>query len=59
MRGAKVVTTTLIMERFLEKSITDMLSLLKELVNQDSGSQYIIGVNKVGQIIRQQFEHLG
>ncbi|MEK4628284.1 MULTISPECIES: M20 family metallopeptidase [unclassified Solibacillus] len=36
-----------------------MLSLLKELVNQDSGSQYIIGVNKVGQIIRQQFEHLG
>jgi glutamate carboxypeptidase len=47
------------MERYLEKSLDDMLFLLKELVNQDSGSHYIEGVNKVGQMIRQQFEQLG
>ncbi|WP_245805855.1 M20 family metallopeptidase [Bacillus alkalicellulosilyticus] len=37
----------------------EMLSLLKHLVNIDSGSTYKHGVDEVGSILRQKFEHLG
>ncbi|WP_325048930.1 M20 family metallopeptidase [Peribacillus saganii] len=46
-------------ESYLESKMPEMNSLLKELVNIDSGSYYKEGVDKVGNIIRRKFEELG
>ena len=46
------------MKTYLEDNLENMLMLLKDLVNQDSGSNYRIGVNLVGAMIRKEFEQL-
>ncbi|MEF2098413.1 M20 family metallopeptidase [Bacillus sp. CFBP9009] len=47
------------METYLENKMPEMNSLLKELVNIDSGSYHKEGVDKVGHLIRRKFEDLG
>lgn len=47
------------LEAFLESKMPEMTNLLEQLVNIDSGSYYKEGVDKVGSIIRRQFEDLG
>lgn len=43
---------------FIEENKNNMFNLLKRLVNQDSGSDYKDGVDKVGKILAQEFEKL-
>ncbi|WP_371514504.1 M20 family metallopeptidase [Solibacillus sp. R5-41] len=52
--GFEIVT--MIMKTFIEENQNNMLKLLKKLVNQDSGSNYKEGVDKVGEILAQEFE---
>ncbi|QGQ47666.1 M20 family metallopeptidase [Metabacillus sediminilitoris] len=46
-------------ETYLESRLPEMKSLLEQLVNIDSGSFHKEGVDKVGTLIRKQFEDLG
>lgn len=46
------------MKTFIEENESNMITLLKQLVNQDSGSEYKEGVDKVGKILTQEFEQL-
>lgn len=54
--GDEIVT--MIMKTFIEENQNNMFILLKRLVNQDSGSNYKEGVDKVGKILAQEFERL-
>lgn len=47
------------MENYLKKQQDNMLTLLERLVNIDSGSMNKTGVDKVGQILKQEYEQLG
>ncbi|MEO4053799.1 M20 family metallopeptidase [Solibacillus sp. CAU 1738] len=49
---------TNIMKKYIEENQSNMFTLLKRLVNQDSGSDYKEGVDKVGKILAQEFEQL-
>ena len=44
---------------YVQRESTDMLQLLEQLVNIDSGSDDKEGVNRVAQVIKQKFEALG
>lgn len=46
-------------ETYLESKLPEMKNLLEQLVNIDSGSFHKEGVDKVGTLIRKQFEDLG
>lgn len=46
-------------ETYLESKLPEMKNLLEQLVNIDSGSFHKEGVDKVGTVIRKQFEDLG
>ena len=46
------------MKQFIEEQQPAMLKLLETLVNQDSGSDYKEGVDKVGQLLIEQMQHL-
>lgn len=46
------------MKTYLEENLKSMIHLLKDLVNQDSGSNYRAGVNGVGDILTKEFEQL-
>lgn len=48
-----------IVETYLESKLPEMKNLLEQLVNIDSGSFHKEGVDKVGTVIRKQFEDLG
>nr|WP_230126890.1 M20 family metallopeptidase [Bacillus sp. CECT 9360] len=47
------------METYLEGKMPEMNSLLEKIVNIDSGSYHKEGVDKVGAIIRKEFEDIG
>ncbi|RFU60242.1 M20 family peptidase [Bacillus sp. V59.32b] len=47
------------METYLEGKMPEMNSLLEKIVNIDSGSYHKEGVDKVGSIIRKEFEDIG
>lgn len=46
-------------EAYLEGEMPEMMDLLKELVNIDSGSYFKEGVDKVDNVLRKEFENLG
>lgn len=54
--GCLIVTK--IMKTFIEENESKMVTLLRKLVNQDSGSEYKEGVDKVGKFLTQEFEQL-
>ncbi|AOV08550.1 M20 family metallopeptidase [Sporosarcina ureilytica] len=47
------------MKNYLERQEEEMLTLLEKLVNIDSGSMNKAGVDKVGQILLEEYEKLG
>lgn len=47
------------MKEYVEKHIDEMLELLKELVNTDSGSHDKAGVDRVGQMLKEKYNELG
>ncbi|WP_408057167.1 M20 family metallopeptidase [Ureibacillus acetophenoni] len=46
-------------ETFLREKKTEMLQLIEQLVNIDSGSYYKKGVDQVGSILKEKYEELG
>lgn len=47
------------MKQYIEQQEHNMLHLLQKLVNENSGSDYKAGVDRVGQMLAQQFAQLG
>lgn len=47
------------MKDFVEKHFNDMLEMLEELVNTDSGSYDKNGVDQVGKMLKERYEQLG
>lgn len=49
----------IIMEQFLNSRQTEMLGLLEQLVNTDSGSRNKAGIDKIGSILKEAYVNLG
>ncbi|WP_096156843.1 MULTISPECIES: M20 family metallopeptidase [Bacillus] len=47
------------MEKYLREKQEEMLQLIEKLVNIDSGTHFKTGVDKVGRILKKQYEQLG
>ncbi|MFC4322507.1 M20 family metallopeptidase [Litchfieldia salsa] len=47
------------MKHFIQNKQEEMLQLIEELVNIDSGSYYKEGIDRVGLVLQQKFERLG